>query len=168
MSIFSNVDFAKSTWLILQNRLVNKINITFTYTYKQKCNLGLDMGKFQDKLPPVLHAVEDKKIDHPIFSLYLPNKGQKGEITLGGKNAARIEADTAVTANLRAGHAGAFLIEMTKVMLGDKEVCELKDGNCEAIIDSGCSDIYGPEDQVKDFIKDVLSKLQSVVITRLS
>ena len=115
------------------------------------------MRKFKGQLPPFLHAVDDKTIDHPIMGIYIPNGGKKGEITFGGINEVRLKKATAVSANIKAG--GTILIQMKKLMLGEIEGCKEEDGTCEALIDTGCSDIYGPKAKVNKFREDILSKL---------
>ena len=114
------------------------------------------MRKFKGQLPPFLHAVDDKTIDHPIMGIYIPNGGKKGEITFGGINEVRLKKATAVSANIKAG--GTILIQMKKLMLGEIEGCKEEDGTCEALIDTGCSEIYGPDAKVSAFLK-TLSKL---------
>ena len=49
------------------------------------------MKKYKDELPPVLHAVEDGKIDKPIFGVFIQNGDRKGEITFGGSNGAHLK-----------------------------------------------------------------------------
>ena len=121
---------------------------------KKSVLLGLDMREYKDELPPVLHAVEDGKIDKPIFGVFIQNGGGKGEITFGGSNEAHLKRDTAVSVNVEAG--GMFLIKMTKVMLGDAEACKAEDAICKAYIDTGCSQIMGPKAPIDEFLKDKL------------
>ena len=112
------------------------------------------MRKYKAELPPVLHAVEDEKLEKPIFGVFIQNGGKKGEITFGGSNEAHLKRDTAVSVNIEAG--GMFLIKMAKVMLGDTEACKAEDAICKAYIDTGCSNIKGPKVPIDEFLKDKL------------
>ena len=123
------------------------------------------MKKFDGKLPPFLHAVEENVIDKPIFGIYIPNGGKKGEITFGGVNEAHLKEDTAVSVNLEAGDT--IKIKMKKLMLGDIEACKENDAGCIALVDTGCSDIKGPRGIVNKFLKDELGKL-TISVTRLT
>ena len=104
--------------------------------------LGLDMRKYEGQLPPFLHAVEQKALE-PIFGIYIPNGGKKGEITFGGVNEAHLKKDTAVSVKIEAG--GQMYIKMKKFMLGDIEACKENDASCKALVDTGCTDILGPK-----------------------
>ena len=116
--------------------------------------LGLNMKKYKDELPPVLHAVEDGKIDKPIFGIFIQNGDRKGEISFGGSNDAHLKRDTAVSVNIEG--RGKFLIKMKKLMLGDTEACKAEDASCKAYIDTGCSSIKGPKAVIDQFLDEKL------------
>ena len=122
------------------------------------------MRKYEGQLPPFLHAVEQKALE-PIFGIYIPNGGKKGEITFGGVNEAHLKKDTAVSVKIEAGER--MYIKMKKLMLGDIEACKENDASCKALVDTGCTDIIGPKDIVNKFLKEKMGKL-TVSVTGLT
>jgi len=73
-----------------------------------------------------------------VFGVYLPKGDEKGEITFGGHNPARVEGELQWSPVVKA-ELGYWLLSVTKVWIGDEELDFCADGTCTAIADTGTS-----------------------------
>ncbi|KAI6646312.1 Cathepsin D [Oopsacas minuta] len=120
--------------------------------------LGLDMrkvGRNKDEFPVFINAFQQKQIKKPIFGIFVQAEGRVGEITFGGINKLLLKEKTGISAKIVG--KGTMTIGMQKMDLGGVEVCKEGDASCHALIDTGCSLIYGPEAVVAKFNKDHLA-----------
>jgi hypothetical protein len=99
-----------------------------------------------DNTPTVFeNAINQGKVDQPIFSFYLGDHGP-GELTFGGYDESKFEGDDLTFVKLDA--ATYWQIALDAVSAGDYN----RDGSEEkitAIVDSGTSLITGPKDDIR-------------------
>ncbi|KAJ2077967.1 aspartic proteinase precursor [Coemansia sp. RSA 988] len=111
--------------------------------------MGYDRISVKGVVPPFYHMINNKLIDEPVFSFYMSdtNKGDDGEMILGGYNKDHFEGDLSWAKVRRKGY---WEVELEKAQFGDDEI-ELE--NVGAAIDTGSSLLVLPT-----MLADLLNK----------
>lgn len=120
--------------------------------------LGLAFATLSGNYPTFIETLMSKgQIDNKIFSFYLGNYDDyliKSEFTIGGSNAENYETKGTTVINIQKDQ-GFWISTVESVSFGDYTI----DSNTFAILDTGTSYIYGPDEEIKEIftrIKEVL------------